>query len=49
MLNGFRALHEKNIIHRDIKLDNFMLDNKNVLKIIDFGFSKRLKDIKDKT
>ena len=32
-------LHNKNIMHRDIKLENVMLDNFNNAKLIDFGFA----------
>ena len=32
-------LHENNIIHRDIKLENIIIKNKTEIKIIDFGFS----------
>ena len=38
-------LHNKRIIHRDIKPDNCMLDKNGYLKLIDFGVSKELKDI----
>ena len=37
-------LHKKRIIHRDIKPDNCIIDQKGYLKIIDFGISKYLKD-----
>ena len=37
-------IHNKKIIHRDIKPDNCMIDQKGYLKIIDFGISKYLKD-----
>ena len=38
-------LHNKRIIHRDIKPDNCMLDKNGYLKVIDFGVAKELKDI----
>ncbi len=39
ILSGLMHCHAKGIVHRDIKLDNILLDaNKNV-KIVDFGFS----------
>ena len=42
LLNAIEHLHKNFIIHRDIKLDNIMLENENnlsSLKIIDFGLS----------
>ena len=38
-------LHNKKIIHRDIKPDNCMLDKNGYLKLIDFGVAKELKDM----
>jgi serine/threonine protein kinase len=37
---GLLYLKKNNIIHRDIKLDNILLDSNNMPKIIDFGLSK---------
>jgi len=34
-------IHKANVIHRDIKLDNFMLDDKKI-KIIDFTFARNI-------
>ena len=29
----------KNIVHRDLKLDNMLIDDKMNIKVIDFGFA----------
>ncbi|CAD8126510.1 unnamed protein product [Paramecium sonneborni] len=43
VLAGMQALHEKNILHRDLKLANILIHN-STLKIADLGFSKQLSD-----
>ncbi|CAF3753055.1 unnamed protein product [Adineta steineri] len=45
ILEGVRHMHEKNIVHLDLKPENIMLleKNKTQIKIIDFGISRKLR------
>jgi serine/threonine protein kinase len=39
-MEGIAYLHENRVAHRDIKLDNILLDGHGNIKIGDFGVSK---------
>jgi calcium-dependent protein kinase len=46
MVNAIRYIHEHNITHRDLKLENFLLQDRTEtsdLKLIDFGLSRHFK------
>jgi serine/threonine protein kinase len=40
MLEGVAYMHDNNIIHRDIKGANILLNNEGILKIADFGLAR---------
>ncbi|KAI8985254.1 hypothetical protein BDB01DRAFT_789472 [Pilobolus umbonatus] len=43
IVEGVRHLHENNIVHRDIKDENVVLDNNGGLRLIDFGSAAYVK------
>lgn len=53
MISRVRAIHEANLIYRDIKPDNFLIGkpgtpNANKIYIVDFGMAKQYRDPKTK-
>ncbi|KAJ3024482.1 UNVERIFIED_CONTAM: hypothetical protein HDU68_008133 [Siphonaria sp. JEL0065] len=49
LILGIEYLHEHEISHRDIKPDNLLISNDNVLKIVDFGVSEMFSKQNDMT
>lgn len=37
-------LHSKNIIYRDLKPENLLIDHQGHIRLTDFGFAKRIED-----
>lgn len=44
LISGVAYLHSKKIVHRDLKLENLLLDRNKDIVITDFGFANRFND-----
>lgn len=40
LLEGLHYLHSNNVLHRDIKASNLLINNQGVLKLADFGLAR---------
>lgn len=44
IIQGLKYLHDNNITHSDIKMENVLLDQNKIPKICDFGYAKQFRD-----
>ena len=44
VISGVEYCHRNMVVHRDLKLDNLLLDSKMNVKVADFGLSNLMRD-----
>jgi 5'-AMP-activated protein kinase catalytic alpha subunit len=44
IISGIEYVHKLNIVHRDMKPENLLIDNEKTIKIVDFGLSNTFND-----
>ena len=49
IIEGLLYIRSQKIIHRDIKLQNIIVDQNKRCKIIDFGLAKKVRTLKSLT
>lgn len=43
IISGIQYIHKLRIVHRDLKLENLLMDYDNTIRIVDFGLSNTYK------
>ncbi len=47
VIEAFAHIHGKSVAYRDLKPENLLLDERGYVKVIDFGFAKRVPFVDD--
>lgn len=47
IVNGVGHCHCRSVLHRDVKLDNILIDSQGNIKLCDFGISRVILDVKE--
>ena len=45
IFQGLKQLHDNKFEHRDIKLENILVNDNDQFKICDYGFTKQMKNL----
>ena len=45
LINAFSYLEKNNILHRDVRPENVLIDDSGTVKLIDFGFGKNVNEV----
>lgn len=45
LINAFAYLEKNNILHRDVRPENVLIDDSGTVKLVDFGFGKNVNEV----